>query len=181
MPLPLSVFCFSKIHIGFTFLVPAHPGSPGKRAVKRVCVCVWQMTCGDGSTGSSVVCRPTPCCIVLFASCPRRRWAPQLDDSMKEPLGQSLQTASTIALLLWRRLELCSSVYSTQLDSDLPSLSVPSLLPSVPLRSSHSCKPAPSPLPLEVAPIAAKGSGGVHKLLQRVRVQPGRQTYFGAF
>ena len=31
---------FSKIQIGFTFLVPAHPGSPGKRAVKRVCVCV---------------------------------------------------------------------------------------------------------------------------------------------
>ena len=26
--------------IGFTYLVPAHPGSPGKRAVKRVCVCV---------------------------------------------------------------------------------------------------------------------------------------------
>ena len=24
----------------FTFLVPAHPGSPGKRAVKRVCVCI---------------------------------------------------------------------------------------------------------------------------------------------
>ena len=40
MPLPLSVSCFSKIHIGFTFLVPAHPGSPGQRAVKRVCVCV---------------------------------------------------------------------------------------------------------------------------------------------
>jgi len=39
MPLPLSVSCFSKIQIGFTFLVPAHPGSPGKRAVKRVCVC----------------------------------------------------------------------------------------------------------------------------------------------
>ena len=30
----------SKIQIGFTFLVPAHSGSPGKRAVKRVCVCV---------------------------------------------------------------------------------------------------------------------------------------------
>ena len=42
MPLPLAVSCFSKIQIGFTFLVPAHPGSPGKRAVKRVCVCVWQ-------------------------------------------------------------------------------------------------------------------------------------------
>jgi len=38
MPLPLTVSCFSKIQIGFTFLVPAHPGSPGKRAVKRVCV-----------------------------------------------------------------------------------------------------------------------------------------------
>ena len=40
MPLPLSVSCFTKIQTGFTFLVPAHPGSPGKRAVKRVCVCV---------------------------------------------------------------------------------------------------------------------------------------------
>ena len=40
MPLPLTVSCFSKIQINFTFLVPAHPGSPGERAVKRVCVCV---------------------------------------------------------------------------------------------------------------------------------------------
>ena len=38
MPLPLTVSCYSKIQIGFTFLIPAHPGSPGKRAVKRVCV-----------------------------------------------------------------------------------------------------------------------------------------------
>ena len=37
--LPLTVSSFSKIQIGFTFLVPAHPGSPGQRAVKRVCVC----------------------------------------------------------------------------------------------------------------------------------------------
>jgi len=29
-----------KSRLVFTFLVPAHPGSPGKRAVKRVCVCV---------------------------------------------------------------------------------------------------------------------------------------------
>ena len=41
MPLPLTVSCFSKIQIGFTFLVPDHPGSPGKRAVKRLCVCVF--------------------------------------------------------------------------------------------------------------------------------------------
>jgi len=40
MPLLLTVSCFSKIQIGFTFLVLAHVGSPGKRAVKRVCVCV---------------------------------------------------------------------------------------------------------------------------------------------
>ena len=32
MPLPLTVSCFSKIQIVFTFLVPAHPGSPGQRA-----------------------------------------------------------------------------------------------------------------------------------------------------
>ena len=38
MPLLLTVSCFSKIQIGFTFLVPAHPGSPGKSAIKRVCV-----------------------------------------------------------------------------------------------------------------------------------------------
>jgi len=34
MPLPLTVS--SKIQIGFTFLVPAQPGSPGQRVVKRV-------------------------------------------------------------------------------------------------------------------------------------------------
>jgi len=57
MPLPLTVSCFSKLQISFTFLVPAHPGSPGQWAVKRVCVCVCvlqlplQMEKGDkGST-----------------------------------------------------------------------------------------------------------------------------------
>jgi len=46
MPLPLTVSCFSEIQTGFTFLVQAHLGSPGQRAVKRVrvrvrvCVCV---------------------------------------------------------------------------------------------------------------------------------------------
>ena len=40
MPLPLTVSCFSKIQNGFTFLVLAHLGIPGKRAVKRVCVCL---------------------------------------------------------------------------------------------------------------------------------------------
>jgi len=58
MPLLLTVSCFSKMQIGFTFLVPAYPGNPGQRAVKRVrvcacacacacvcvCVCVWCVT-----------------------------------------------------------------------------------------------------------------------------------------
>ena len=45
MPLPLTVSCFSKIQIDFTFLVPAHLGSPGKRAIKHVCVCVCVCMC----------------------------------------------------------------------------------------------------------------------------------------
>jgi len=40
MPLPLTVSCFSKIQVGFTFMVPADLGSPGQRSVKWVCVCV---------------------------------------------------------------------------------------------------------------------------------------------
>jgi len=42
MPLPLTVSCFSKIQIGFTFLVPAHLGSPGKGPLNGcVCVCMY--------------------------------------------------------------------------------------------------------------------------------------------
>jgi len=43
MPLPLTVSCVSKIQIGFTFLVPDHPGSPGQRAVKRVMMSVFSV------------------------------------------------------------------------------------------------------------------------------------------
>jgi len=38
MPLSLTVSCFSKLQIGFTFLAPAHLGSTGQRAIKWVCV-----------------------------------------------------------------------------------------------------------------------------------------------
>ena len=51
MPLPRTVSFFSKVQIGFTFLVPAHPGSPGQRAVKRVCVCVCCLHL-DSATGA---------------------------------------------------------------------------------------------------------------------------------
>jgi len=46
MPLPLTVSCFSKIKIGFAFLVPARLGCPRKMAVKRVCVCVFHYKAG---------------------------------------------------------------------------------------------------------------------------------------
>ena len=40
MPLPLTVSCFSKIQTGFFYLSgTGSPGSPGQRAIKRVCVC----------------------------------------------------------------------------------------------------------------------------------------------
>jgi len=48
MPLPLTVSCSSKIQTGFTFLVPADPGSPGQRATKRVCVCKVVCVCVSG-------------------------------------------------------------------------------------------------------------------------------------
>ena len=45
LPLSLSVSCFSKIQTGFTFLVAAHLGSPGQRAVKCVCACACVRAC----------------------------------------------------------------------------------------------------------------------------------------
>ena len=65
MPLPLTVSCFSKIQIGFTFLVPAHLGRPGKRAVKCVCVracvracvrvSVWECVCNSTSFSFTIL------------------------------------------------------------------------------------------------------------------------------
>ena len=46
IPLPLTVSCFSKIQIGFTFVVPAHPGSPRQTGV---CVCYLQPVQFSGS------------------------------------------------------------------------------------------------------------------------------------
>jgi len=46
MPLPLTVSCFSKIQVGFTFLVPAHLGSFGQWAVKRMCAYMCVCSCG---------------------------------------------------------------------------------------------------------------------------------------
>ena len=40
MALPLTISCFRKIQIGFTFLILAHPGSPRQRVVKWMYVCL---------------------------------------------------------------------------------------------------------------------------------------------
>ena len=80
MPLPPTVSCCSKIHIGFTLLVPAHLGSPGQKAVKRVskkvsnkCIAVRkvatplrELTCHMGS--QSVTCHPA---VVTFPPLPQ--------------------------------------------------------------------------------------------------------------
>ena len=71
MPLPLTVSCFTKIQIGFTFLVPAHLGSPGKRAVKRVCVCELQYNLQQWSLENEWnwlrSCKSEPACSVSWS------------------------------------------------------------------------------------------------------------------
>ena len=67
MPLPLTISCSSKIQIDFTFLVPAHLGSPGQRAVKRVCVCV----CVCVSRGSNNIPPAGPPNVFLYNSQPQ--------------------------------------------------------------------------------------------------------------
>jgi len=66
IPLPLTVFCSSKIQIGFTFLVPADLGSPGKRAVKRVCVCVISILVVSNRNGFRVLFDKTAIASVYF-------------------------------------------------------------------------------------------------------------------
>ena len=51
MPLPLTVSCFSKIQIAFTFLVLAYPGSPGKGPL-NVCVYIDADTTGISASQS---------------------------------------------------------------------------------------------------------------------------------
>jgi len=49
MPLPLTVSRYSKIQIGFIFLVMAHLGAPRQRAVKPVYVCSMHWLISVGS------------------------------------------------------------------------------------------------------------------------------------
>jgi len=62
MLLPLTVSCFTKIQIGFIFLGLAYPGSPRKRAVKRVCVYMYVVVLWGAA---SLV---KHCCVLLMVS-----------------------------------------------------------------------------------------------------------------
>ena len=75
MPLPLTVSCFSQIQFGFTFLVPAHPGSPGQRAVKQVCACECDLSDTVTKITVSVIlsiicmcCTLRMCCLCLIVN-----------------------------------------------------------------------------------------------------------------
>jgi len=65
IPLPLTVSCFSKIQIGFIFIIPAHPGSPGQRAVKRVCV-YQNLTWASAGCICTMLCRCHSCKFCLY-------------------------------------------------------------------------------------------------------------------
>ena len=72
MPLPLAVFCFSKIQIGFTFLVPAHPGGPGKGPLNaRVCVlAIFDFLSVQHFITYIVIChQATTRCVILYRIC----------------------------------------------------------------------------------------------------------------
>jgi len=85
MPLPLTVSCFSKIQIGFTFPVPAHPGSHGQRAIKRVCVCACARACVHACVRACV-------CVRVCVSVPRTR---TLAYEHTTETGRPFSTAST--------------------------------------------------------------------------------------
>ena len=93
-PQPLTVSCFSKIQIGFTFLVPAHLGSPGKGPL-NVCVCV----CVDARQILSLACLAMP-----LAACIQR--PPCCDKCLNSPKGEASVTYSS-ACASFSKLVLC--------------------------------------------------------------------------
>ena len=110
MPLPLTVSCFSKIQIGFTFLVLAHLGSPRQKAVKWVCVSVCLSVCMVSSDklsrvfGSLLLTECSVACYFLSV---------QIDILCAGELLGKDHTLKFILVTRWRakvRLSVCPSV-----------------------------------------------------------------------
>ena len=100
IPLTLTVSCFSKIQIGFTFLVPAHSGSPGKRPLNGgVCALVYDCLVREKLI---IYSHHTTVCVSTSPSC--RAWFPntqrinrhidktQTYDAIQEPTFQQRTT-----------------------------------------------------------------------------------------
>jgi len=66
MPLPLTASCFSKIQVGFTFLVPDDLSSPGKGPLNG-CVCVWCIGESEHEENSDVFFHSL-CALVAFSA-----------------------------------------------------------------------------------------------------------------
>jgi len=58
MPLRSTVFCFSKIQIAFTCLVPAQPSRPERRAVKGCCLNTVLLALTEMQTGNEISLEP---------------------------------------------------------------------------------------------------------------------------
>ena len=114
MPLPLNVSCFSKVQIGFTFLVPAHPGSPGQRAVERVCVCVcvcryyWLLARGVAVPQQSI----SQCAIAVFHYAARRRLKINFKAGLTNLTMLSEDTVQLTNDILWHTLHSAVSWFS---------------------------------------------------------------------
>jgi len=72
-PLPLTVSCFSKIQIGFTFLVLAHPGSPRQKADKRAFVYYMEEWTTAGISFHGVIIIPIKYKVAVLFSYPKTR------------------------------------------------------------------------------------------------------------
>ena len=112
MPLPLTVSCFSKVQIGFTFLVPANPGSPGQRAVELVCVCVcryyWLLARGVAVPRQSI----SQCAIAVFHYAARRRLKINFKTGLTNLTMLSEDTVQLTNDILWHTLHSAVSWFS---------------------------------------------------------------------
>jgi len=105
IPLPLTVSCFSKIQIGFTFLVP---GRPGLRAVKQVCVCLYFMLITTTVVHSGFSWKPSG----FPRSCAYRRTLHVRRTKTSPPTFCYRKTQTTTAGYRHRRAELTCWLYS---------------------------------------------------------------------